>query len=267
MYFGNGKVDAIESKLMTLSDTTMPTLAVAYDGMTATKGDQVDDQVSGASIKYVKSTKVMTIAFKSRDFAGDDAADVEWTITGGATKVDWASRVATAVNLKDWVDLLNNIPGISGHALNAPYVMSVNNVNILDMDETPLGQAAMPGGCTKCMYRDVSAFTDANSDKVCWMRIGLPEVRDGDPLDLLDIMGSAAGVTNGLLKVYRDNIEEYGETAQQYVNETLATSSDGYLGLDKTTARTIRGPVIVEARSDDLTATSLFVHIKQRMHI
>ena len=260
---GNGRIDAIESRYMTFSDTAMPVLALAFDGIAATQGDLVTDQVSGASITYAKTAKELTISIKSRDFAGDDAADVDWTITGGAAKVAWSGRAATALSLKDWVDLLNEIPGISAHALHAPYAMSVNNTNILAMAETPIGQGAMPGGYTECMYRDVSAFTEANSDKVCWMRVGLPEARDGNAFDLVDIMGSSAGVTNGLLKVYRDNLEDYGEDEHVYAYETLAASSDGYLGTNKLEAMTVRGPVIVEARSDNMTAANLFVHIKQ----
>lgn len=266
---GDGNLMAVESKYMTLSDTTMPTLAVSYAGIRQTAGDLPTDQVNGASITIdadgATTAPTIVIKFKSRDFDGDDAADVSWTISGGATKAAWSSRAATAVTLKDVVDLLNEIPGIHAHAMHAPFSMSVNSTNFIDLTETPLNSGANPGSSyTECLYRDASEFVNGDSDKVAYMRVGLPDLRDGNAFDLVDIMGSATGVTNGTLKVYSDRYGDYGETAETYVYETLAASEDSYLGTNKKEAMTVRGPVIVEAASDDISACKLWVKIIQR---
>ena len=260
---GNGRLDAIESRLMELDDAKMPTLAVAFDGIEASKGDLVTDQVNGASITYVGSTKIMTISFKSRDFAGDDAADVDWTITGGAAKVDWSSRAATALSVKDQMDLLNDIPGISAHVLHAPHNMSVNSTAFEDLAETPLGQGAMMAGYTECMYRDVTEFTDPDGLEVAYMRIGLPEARDGDAFELVDIMGTATGVTDGILKVQRDSYDDQNDTQETYVYKTLVATSNGYLAADNRMPETVRGPILISAASSNITACKLWVKIKQ----
>jgi len=98
---------------------------------------------------------------------------------------------------------------------------------------------------------------------VAYLRIGLPEVRDANSFKLLGIEGVSTGVTNGVVRLYRDEYAEYGQTAEVYVNKALVAAQTEYIGKDRSDAATLRGPCILEVRSDDLSAAEYRVAIMQ----
>jgi hypothetical protein len=267
MEYGNGRLDAIQiSDPMTLADDAMPCLALQWSAMPVRSEKQtvqrhnatVAIDADGASSKLK-----VTLTVERRNFAGTDLADITYVISAGAAKVAWddtdftASRTASAAVLKDVIDLINDLPGFKAWALHAPHSQSVNSDNFIDLAATGIKSNVGVDGRSEILYRDVSEDVNA------YLRIGLPEERDRDAIELHEIIATATGVTNGTLKVYRDDYDEYGQTAEVYVSETLAAARTAYLGYDKTTAPVLRGPLLVHATSDDLTAIELRAHIKQ----
>ena len=94
---------------------------------------------------------------------------------------------------------------------------------------------------------------------------GLPEARDRNAMRLLRVDGTPTGVTNGVLKIYRDDVAEYGQDQEVYLQKTLGTTATFANMLDRTieNADTVRGPVLLEVRSDDVSVASFNVGIMQ----
>jgi hypothetical protein len=103
-----------------------------------------------------------------------------WTSTS-------ASGTASAATLKDVIDLINQLPGFKAWVLHAPHAMSVNSGHFIDLAETSIKTGVGVNGTSEVLQRDVSEFVDANSDKVLWARIGLPEERDRNAMRLLRV--------------------------------------------------------------------------------
>lgn len=275
---GNGRLDQVfvaNQKSMTLSDTTMPCLAITWTARG--RPAEVPTVIPhAATYTHDASEKTHVVKIKRKDQTGTALADVTYTITGGATKADWSSYAATAVTLKDLVDLLNEIPGIKAWALHAPWDMSVNITTTLDTSETYLQNANNIEGYGEFLYRDVSAH-QVDSDYVAYMRVGLPEVRDRDSFQIIDIYGTITGVTNGKVIVYRDDYAEYVDPTGTFaidiakkevlVEATAAATKSygsGYVGANNLmVAPIVRGPLIVMVKSDDISACDLKVMIKQ----
>jgi hypothetical protein len=271
---GNGRLDAIQVVgPLTLTDTTLPCLALQWSPG-AVRGDNQNEQRHNATVTIAPtgatgSKLLLTLTVTRKNFVGDAIASLTYVISGAAAKVAWssttASGTASAATLKDVVDLINQIEGFKAWALHAPYAMSVNNGNFIALAATAIKTGVGPEGRSDILHRDVSAFTDANSDKVLWARVGLPEERDRNALRLLRVEGTATGVTNGVLKVYRDDVAEYGLDQEVYLEKTLGTTAVFTNYLDRTieNADTIRGPVLLEVRSDDVSVASFTVGIMQ----
>jgi len=271
MIIGNGRLDAVEIKgPMTLADTTMPSLALQWVQQPV-RGELQTVQRENATITIDadgSSSKLkVTLTIERRDFVGDALADLTYVISGAAAKSAWtsttASGTASAATLKDVIDLINELDGFKAWALHAPHSMSVNSDNFIDLAETGIQSGTGVESASEVLYRDASDFVDGNSDYVAYLRIGLPEVRDADALKLLSIEGTSTGVTNGVLRLYQDDYSKYGETAPVYVNKALVAAQTEYVGKDRIDASTIQGPVILEVRSDDLTAAEYRVGIMQ----
>ena len=271
MIIGNGRLDAVEIKgPMTLADTTMPSLALQWVQQPV-RGELQTVQRENATITIDadgSSSKLkVTLTIERRDFVGDALADLTYVISGAAAKSAWtsttASGTASAATLKDVIDLINELDGFKAWALHAPHSMSVNSDNFIDLAETGIQSGTGVEAPSEVLYRDASDFVDGNSDYVAYLRIGLPEVRDADALKLLSIEGTSTGVTNGVLRLYQDDYSKYGETAPVYVNKALVAAQTEYVGKDRIDASTIQGPVILEVRSDDLTAAEYRVGIMQ----
>ena len=151
------------------------------------------------------SKMLLTLTVGRRDFTGTALADLTWVISGAAAKVAWtsttASGTASAATLKDVIDLINEIDGFKAWALHAPHSASVNSGFFIDLVATGIKSGVGLDGVSEVLNRDISEYVDANSDKVAWMRIGLPEVRDRDSFELMDVFGQCTGVTNGRLRI------------------------------------------------------------------
>jgi hypothetical protein len=271
---GNGRMDAIQMVgPLTLADDKLPCFAMQWSPY-GVRGELQTVNRRNATVTIdadgaAGSKLLITLTVERSDFNGDDLADLTYVISGAAAKVAWtstsASGTASAATLKDVIDLINQLPGFKAWALHAPHAMSVNSGHFIDLAETPIKTGVGVNGRSDVLQRDVSAFTDANTDKVLWARIGLPEERDRNAMRLLRVEGTATGVTNGVLKVYRDDYVEYGEDPEVYLEKVLGTTATFTNYLDRTieNADTVRGPVLLEVRSDDVSVASFNVGIMQ----
>lgn len=247
--FGNGRFDALQAFQQGLP-STMNTLSLRWNTF-AVPGEDKDVVRTDATFALDVSAKLITIVVGTEDFKGVAGSDITYTVTGGAAKVDWASNAAIAVTFKDVMDLLNEITGLSCEVLHAPYSLSFNSADVLEADiaatNIPRGNIADP----------LKTAPLADDQFVSYMRVGLPEVFDGAALELIDIAGKATGVTAGEISVYTDNYSEYGISQVPYETEILAAAQTSYLGYDRTNANTVRGSLIVEVSSSDLSALDM----------
>lgn len=267
---GNGRLDAIQSVgPITLADDTQPCLALQWVQMPV-RGEKQDVQRHDATITIdadgsAASKLLISIAVKRTDFAGDDLADLTYVISVADAKSGWtsttASGTASAATFADVADLISELPGFNAWVLNAPLAASVDSDDFIDLATTSITSGTGPGEIMSVLYRDVSEYVDANTDKVMWKRIGLPEVRDRNALRLLRVEGVATGATNGVVTVYQDT--KNGK--QVYLHKVMGDTTVFTSYLDRTieNADTVRGPLILEVRSDDITAASFFVGIMQ----
>ncbi len=272
MSIGNGNINAIFTKTMVLGDANMPCLALNY----SLKGQ------ANESPKVRKSKATMTIdadgasgsklellvSIKRYDETGSALADETYTIAGAAAKVDWAGTApdytASALTLKDAIDLLNEIPGMQAFALHAPHSASLNSGFFIDLAETDI--PIQPAKYLECLYRDVSDYVIDTDKNVAFMRVGLPEVRDAGSMRLVGLNAIVTGATGGKVRLYRDDIREFSNeysatyateqaNKQMYVDETLTdTVLTEYVDKDILNAMTIQGPVILAISASDLTA-------------
>ena len=283
MLSGNGKLDQVfvaNRHALTLSDTTMPCLALAYSTQ-GIAGEVPTVRPHAATIAIdangaAGSLLLITVSIKRKDNDGTDLAAVDYVISGAATgDVAFTALAADASTLKEAIDLLNQIPGIKAWAMHAPHDMSLATDNFIDLAATYIQNGMGPGTYTNALHRDVDQF-QIDSDYVAYMRVGLPEVRDANAFKLIDIFGTATGVTNGTIRVFRDDIREYVAPTGTYatdlankdvlVHATLDAAAEygaGYAAAKLDVAPTVQGPVIVEVKSDDISACSLWVMIQQ----
>jgi len=271
---GNGRVDAIEVVgPMTLGDAVMPCLALQWVPKPV-RGEKQTVQRHKATVTLeptgASSKLKITLTVSRRNFSGSDLADLTYVISAGAANdTGWddtdytASRTATAEDLKGVIDLINKLPGFKAWALHAPHSMSINSDNFIALAATNIKSGTGPEGKSEILYRDVDQFVDDNSDYVAYMRIGLPEVRDANAFEIKKIIGKITGNTNAVLRLYRDEYQEYGETAEVYIEATPSTSLTDHVDAHENEMSLYRGPCILEVRSDDLTAAEYRVHLKQ----
>jgi hypothetical protein len=269
-YKGNGRLDGVFTRSLTLSDTAHPTLALQYCKFPIAGEMQTVQRTRGTiAIEPTGSTDSklkITLKVYRKDFTGSALSALTWAISAGSAKVAWssttASGTASASTLKEVQDLINELPDFKAWVLHAPFAMSVNSDDFIALAETDVQPGGGAAGYTQVLYRDVSAFAVGNKE-VAYLRLGLPELRDRNALELFDIAGTVTGHTNGTLKVYRDDESDYGNTVAPYISKTLAAASNGYLDKDKLNAFCLQGPLIIEAAADDLTACDLSIAFRQ----
>jgi hypothetical protein len=266
--FGDGRLDAIEIKgPLTFADDTGACLAIQWAPMPV-RGEQQTIKRNNCTITIdanggtTSSFLLITLTIDRTDFTGTALADLVYTIEGGATKVEWAANAATAVTMKDVVDLIKELDGFNAWVLNARNDASVANDDFIDLAATALKTGTGVDGVSEILQRDVSAYT-YDGDLVAWMRVGLPEPRDRSAFQLLDVSGTSAGITNGTIKAYRDDIDQFGETQEEYLSAALVAAQTSYIGDNKLEAAVVRGPLLIEVKSDDLTACSVRVKLIQ----
>lgn len=272
-HIGNGRLEAVDPKgPFTLSDSTQPCLALQWVSQPV-RGDKQDVQRTAATIAIdadgaTDSKLKITLTITRQNFIGTALADLTYVISGAAAKVNWtsttASGTASASTLKEVMDLINELPGFKAWALHAPHDMSVNSGFFIDLAETYIKTGVGADGRSEVIQRDVSAFVINTDEEVLWARISLPEERDRNAFFLHLLQGKQTGATSGVVRLYRDDYDEYGEPEQVYVNATaVATTLTDYASYDMLTAPTLRGPVILEVTGSDLTAAEFMVQIRQ----
>ena len=230
----------------------------------------------------------LVLKVENYDASGAANSDVSFTIAFGAAKVGWASGSATAYSLKDIIDLINErdaggtsgelLDGFQAWAQDAPLDLPVNTASrFVNLAETYLLDAA--NGGTACLARDLDVDT-VDSDLILYMRIngaspaGSKQI-DRKPIRFLDIWGSITGTTNGTVKIYSDDPNDYvlptGTYATDLANHTvLAQFAAASLSANRGTSPGVatgsgsepeswNGPLIVEIKSDNVSATNVNV--------
>jgi len=162
--------------------------------------------------------------------------------------------------LHDFVAAINALPGFVASVLHALTTQDTGNNDYIDVAETVLPTAQSGGVDT--LFRDVS-----ETFMTC-LRVGLPRPGDRNPLQLLSISGTSTNVTNGTLKLIFDNDADYVADAshqKRLVSETLLAAQTAYLDDNVLEGQTIRGSVVLEVKSDNLTACEMDIHYRQAL--
>lgn len=274
MSIGNGNPNAVFTKqIISLADTTMPLLALNWSGkgiagevatLRHSKATITVDANGGAGTSKLK----ILITLVNYDETGTAATNHTYTISGGAAFATWSGTsptfVATAVTMKDVIDLLNLVPGLQAYLLHAPYYLSANTDDFIDLSATDI--PAVPGKFLETLYRDVDASLVDTNKVVAFLRIGLPEARDSGSMRLIRLTAAVTGATSGKVRLYRDAYKDYPKeysathatcmgNKQMYVDKTLVnTTLTDYVDSDILKAMTLQGPLILEITSTDLSA-------------
>lgn len=230
----------------------------------------------------------LVLKVENRNASGTANSDVSFTITFGAAKVGWSSGAATAYSVKDIIDLINEsdaggtsgelLDGFQAWAQDAPYDLPVNTASrFVSTAETYLLDAK--NGGTACLTRDLDVDT-VDSDYIVYMRINGSSPAAAKQIDrkaicFLDIWGTITGTTNGTVKIYSDDPNDYvlptGTYATDLANHTvLAQFAGASLSANRGTSPGVatgsgsepeswNGPLIVEIKSDDVSATNVNV--------
>jgi len=277
---GNGNPNAIFTKTLTLGDTNMPCLGINYS-LKPQVAESAKIRLSKATLTIAPtgaagSKVLLTVAINRYDENGDALADVTYAISGAAAKVAWAGTsptfTASALTLKDAIDLLNEIGGIQAFALHAPHSASLNSGYFIALSETDI--PSQPAKYLECLYRDVSDYVINTNRKCAFLRLGLPEARDAGSMRLIGLNGTATGVTSGRVLIYKDDIrdfsDEYSATyateigrKQVYLDKVLVDTETEYIDKDILNANTIQGPIILEVSSTDLSALVHYLRVIQ----
>jgi hypothetical protein len=270
---GNGKFGAIVTKqIVSLADTTMPLLALNWSGK-GVAGEVPTERASKATVTVdanggaVTSKLKILITIVNYDETGAAGTNHTYTISGGATYAAWSGTsptfVATAVTMKDVIDLLNLVPGLQAYLLHAPYYLSANTDQFIDVTVTDIPM--QPGKFLNTLYRDADASLVDTNKLVSFLRIGLPEPRDSGSLKLIRVTATVTGATSGKVRLYRDAYKDFAkEYSATYatcmaqktmvVDKTLVdTTLTDYVDKDPLDALTVQGPLILEINSTDLS--------------
>lgn len=271
---GNGNANAIFTKqIVSFADTTMPLLALNWSGkpiagevptIRKSKATVTVDANGGAETLKLK----VLITIVNYTETGEAATDLTYAISGATTRAEWSGTsptfVASAVTMKDVIDLLNEVPGLQAYLLHAPYYLSANTDSFIDVLVTDIPM--IPGKFLETLYRDVSASVVDTNKVVAFLRIGLPEARDSGSMRLIRLTAAVTGATSGKVRLYRDAYKDFAEeysatygtcmgNKTMIVDKTLVnTTLTDYVDKDILNALTVQGPLILEINSTDLSA-------------
>jgi len=245
MSYRNPKVinNSIVKRMASMADTSQPCLAIAFS-LAAYAGEVTTSQVDGATIQIdadggTSSELLITLTVNKIDESGDATTDTTISING-----------ATYDTLEEIIDYINEQNGFTAWALHAPHNMDTGNDNFADLAETEI---RTDGVAYECLYRDVDAFT-FDSDYVNWLRVGYPTERDSGIISIVRLSGTTTGNTNGTVKLYRDEKDGSKTELQSFSQNTTQTA---YVDRDSDNALSYEGPILVEVKSDNLTATDI----------
>ena len=251
-------IDEVRIDKIALSDTTQPLLEIKYtvpmaagEFPTSQPGRcsyAIDNNGGGGSLFR------MTVTVANTDQTGTAAASTSYVYDGAAS----GSGTVTAVTatLGELVDELAQIPGIEVYRRNAPADYSLATNDFVDVTTADIGSIPQD-----ILFKDASEiFTSA-------VRIGIPEPQDRGRIKLLGISGTCTGATAGTLKVYVDPSETSADDAEEALSFVLSTTEKEYLnggdGYTVDSAPVFRGPLLVVATSNDLTAANIIVRTAQ----
>lgn len=257
--------DAVRVDRMQLGDAYMPILAVKASLVPLrAEHDNIEKRPSGFTIASTlagggDSTLRVTIVVANKKSNGDAAASDTYVFDGKTG----ASPAATAVcaTLKDLIDQINLIPGLSAYAAHAPHALSLATNDFIASGTLNI---RTDNRYLLCIYRDVSeAIADSKgvSNKVVYMRIGNPELRDSGYLRLVGISGACTGVTaTPTLRLLRD---AYGKSVEFLVEKTLLAAQTDYVANTKDNAESVQCPLLLEVGSSDISAADYTVKTMQ----
>jgi hypothetical protein len=260
----------------------MPLLALNWSGkpiageiptIRKSKATVTVDANGGAGTSKLK----ILITIVNYDETGVAATNLTYTISGASTRAEWSGTsptfVAGAVTMKDVIDLLNLVPGLQAYLLHAPYYLSANTDQFIDVAVTDIPM--QPGKFLETLYRDADASLVDTNKLVAFLRIGLPELRDSGSMRLIRLTATVTGATSGKVRLYRDAYKDYAKeysatyatcmgNKQMFIDKTLVnTTLTDYIDSDILKAMTLQGPLILEINSTDLSACTAEVALVQ----
>ena len=221
---GNGSLTALFSQRLDI--TTFGTDADALDCINLSYSPEIfpggltSAVPDNATVAVAVTTNVITLTVNHRNAAGTFAATA-FTITPGAAKVAWSAGAASALSLKDVIDLINedDAGGTNGAMLRGfRATIAEGGMYDLVVDQTSAGfqaetaKSVLPpattGSPTSFFKRDMAVWT-TDSDFCAFWRLGLPEVKDRGLFKLLDLYGAIGTDTGCTVQVVRDDDEDY----------------------------------------------------------
>lgn len=257
--------DAVQVNRLQLGDAYMPILAVKASLVPLrAEHDNIEKRPSGFTIAFDKTagggTKLrVTVVVSNKTSAGGAAATDTYIFDGAAGGSGTVTSVCAT--LKDLIDQLNLIPGITAFAAHAPHSYP------LDSDDFITAAAAgirTDNRFGLCLYRDASesvADLKGVSHKIAYMRIGNPELRDSGYLRLVGISGSCTGVSaTPTIRLVRD---AYGKDVEFLVEKTLAAAQTDYVANTKDNAESVQCPLLLEVGSTDMSVCDFIVKTMQ----
>ena len=280
---GTGNAKAILTASGSASDTTMPLLAINYS-LKPVAGEVPTirpsyatitvDANGGADDSFLK----VLITVARYDETGTATTSYTYQISGSAAKVAWSTTAPTytakALTMKDVIDLLNEIPGIQAYVMHCPQSWSVATDDFIDVAVTMI--PTQPAMYLETLYRDFSDSEMDTDHEVFFMRVGVPEMRDGGSMKLigLDVNATDAGQSPNV-RLFKDDVRdfstEYNATfntellnKQMYVNTAVTTATQTkVIDLDVMNAPTIVGPVILMVDGVTMTAATATLKYQQ----
>lgn len=256
--------DAVRVDRLQLGDAYMPILAIkASLAPVRAEHDDIEVRPAGFTIAFDNngggSSKLrVTVTVANKKTNGDAAASDTYIFDGVAG--GGGTVTAVCATLKDLIDQLNLIEGITAFAAHAPHGLSLATDDFVDATV----KIRTDNRFGLCLYRDVSeAVSDlkGSSKIVAYMRIGNPELRDSGYLRLIGISGVCTGVTGTpTLRLVRD---AYGKDPEFLIDKVLAAAQTDYVSNTKDNAESYRCPLLLEVGSSDLSAADYTVKTMQ----
>jgi len=229
---GNGRLHQMFTKRLDMAAATdadsLNCLRVSFSQEIPPGGTPAVQPTAG-TVTVDATAKTIVLRVENKDATGSANADITFTITMAAAKVDWSAGAASAYSLKDIIDLINDedAGGTSGKFLanfrcwigdGGMYDLTCNGVEqFQDLAETYI---MSPGGTAsytaflKQAFTGTGAVTSDSDYNVIW-RVGFPEARDRGLFKLLDLYGAIGTDTGGTVAlnagvmVVGDDIKDY----------------------------------------------------------
>ena len=270
-YIGNGKLDAIQMANLGFTDAQSTCINLAVDngfiaGEDAKKAIKqtkfIIEPTGDASSKVMLSIVRYMVDETGTALANGTVVSIggtDYTCTSGGLITHEIGGTDYPI-LKDFVDAINVFPGIVATIHNALTTQAMNTDDFIAVSETVLADVAAGG--VETLSRDASA------QFLAVLRLGIPRANDRGPMQLLQVKGTTTDISNGTVKLIRDDAGEYVADAshqETYLSDTTVAAMTAYLDDNVLEAQTIRGPVCLVVESDDLTAVDMNIKYRQAL--